>query len=298
MFKINELNNNGFGFLELKNLDESSKAIISLNEGGRLQALTFNNIEVVKEIANFKYKDSFASAILFPFASRIENGKYSFKDENYQFNCNENGRENALHGLVFDKKFQLNKKEVTHNKCAVTLFYKEEKREKGFPYTYTIYLTYTLTSKGLSLSVTIENTDTTSFPFVLGWHPYFYNVDLQNSFLNFKSNKKIEFNENLITKETIEYKGDSDFKIEEKQLDDCFILNSNKIDFYTPNYQLEITSNVKENFLQMYTPKDLPLIAIEPMTGISNSFNNKIGLQILEPNNSYSLTWNVKINNN
>jgi aldose 1-epimerase len=50
--------------------------------------------------------------------------------------------------------------------------------------------------------------------------------------------------------------------------------------------------------LQLYTPKGLPLIAIEPMTGISNSFNNKIGLQVLKPNETYSITWNVKFNNN
>jgi aldose 1-epimerase len=30
------------------------------------------------------------------------------------------------------------------------------------------------------------------------------------------------------------------------------------------------------------------------MTGVSNSFNNKIGLQVLEPNASYSLTWIIK----
>lgn len=298
MFKIVEKNEGDLSFLELKNTNESSKAIISLGEGGRLKELTFNNIKVVKEIPDFDYNTSFASAILFPFANRIENGKYSFKDENYQFNCNENGRENALHGLVFDKKFQLKEKEDGTHKCAVTLFYQEEKKEKGFPFTYTIYLTYTLNAKGLSLSVTIKNTDTNSFPFILGWHPYFYCDDFKSSSLNFKSDKKVAFNQNLITKEIVEYIGDKDFKIEDKQLDDCFILNSNKINFNTPRYLLEITSNVKENFLQMYTPKGFPLIAIEPMTGVSNSFNNKIGLQILEPNNTYSLTWNVTINNN
>jgi aldose 1-epimerase len=41
----------------------------------------------------------------------------------------------------------------------------------------------------------------------------------------------------------------------------------------------------------------LPIIAIEPMTGISNSFNNRIGLKVLEPKKSYSLSWNVKLNN-
>ena len=70
------------------------------------------------------------------------------------------------------------------------------------------------------------------------------------------------------------------------------------IEFKTPNYQIEITTNQIENYLQLYTPKGLPIIAIEPTTGISNSFNNKIGLQVLEPKESYSLLWNVKLKNN
>jgi aldose 1-epimerase len=119
--------------------------------------------------------------------------------------------------------------------------------------------------------------------------------DLQNSSLSFKSDQKIKFDENLITQKVIDEKTEKEFKIEKKQLDDCFILNSNTIGFKTPNYQLEISTNQIKNYVQLYTPENLPLIAIEPMTGVSNSFNNGIGLQVLQPNTSFSLKWNVKI---
>ncbi|MFK8059665.1 MAG: aldose 1-epimerase [Polaribacter sp.] len=297
MFKVEELKEGNNSFLELMNDDASTKAKISLNEGGRLQGLKFNNIPVIKEVTSFKYENSYASSVLFPFANRIENGAYSFLEKNYKFPCNENGGKNALHGLIFNKEFSVFEKAISTNKCAVTIFYKEEKQSKGFPFTYEIHLTYTLSETVLSLSVDVKNTDTKSFPFVLGWHPYFFCNNLKESTLIFNSDKKIEFNENLITKEIIEYRGYSVFKIEDKQLDDCFILKNNTIEFKTPDYQLEISSTSKENYLQMYTPKDLPLIAIEPMTGVSNSFNNKIGLQVLEPKKSYSLTWSVKMNN-
>ena len=94
----------------------------------------------------------------------------------------------------------------------------------------------------------------------------------------------------------IDEKTEKEFKIENKQLDDCFILNTDTVEFTTPNYQIEISTNQLENYLQLYTPKDLPLIAIEPMIGVSNSFNNKIGLQTLAPNQIYSILWNVKLN--
>ena len=108
--------------------------------------------------------------------------------------------------------------------------------------------------------------------------------------LHFKVNSNI-----LITKEIIDNKIEGRFSLEDKQLDDCFVLVDNTVQFSTPNYDVLLSSNCKENFLQLYSPKDKPIIAIEPMTGISNSFNNKIGLQELEANKTYALTWTLKL---
>jgi aldose 1-epimerase len=203
-----------------------------------------------------------------------------------------------LHGLVYNKKFVVFKKTESLKFSSVTIAYEEVKESLGFPYTYIILLTYTLFEDEISLSVKIENTDNKAFPFTLGWHPYFLSDDLSTSILKFKSDKKIEFNENLVTKRVIDHKTADEFKIGEKQLDDCFILNTENVVFITPSYQLEISTNQIENYLQLYTPKGLPIIAIELMSGVSNSFNNKIGLQVLQPKDTYSFTWNVKTNKN
>jgi len=297
MYKVEVIKENEVHFLELSNREKTSSASICLEEGGRLKELKFNGVFLIKEQPDFEYKDSYASSILFPFASRIQDGKYSFQENDYQLNCNQTGK-NALHGLVYNKKFELIEKEETTNRCSVTIGYKETKESQGFPYTYEIYLTYLLTEKEISVSIKIKNTDTKAFPFTLGWHPYFVSNDLTKSVLRFKSNKKIVFDENLITKEVVAVKTSEIFKIENKQLDDCFILNTSKIGFSTPTYQIEITTGLEDNYLQIYTPLGLSVIAIEPMTGVSNSFNNKIGLQVLQPTESYSLIWNVKFNNN
>ncbi|WP_299012089.1 aldose 1-epimerase [uncultured Polaribacter sp.] len=204
MFTIKDENVN---FLELKSTN--SKAIISLNEGERLQELQLNNQLLIKEITGFSYENSYASSILFPFANRIENGKYTFKENEYEFECNDG--KNALHGLVYNKPFTVEKKIESLNYAAVTLIYQEKEESLGFPFTYKVELIYTLYKDEISVSVKIENTDTKPFPFTLGWHPYFFSEDLENSSLNFKSDKKIEFDENLITKKITDYKADDKF---------------------------------------------------------------------------------------
>jgi aldose 1-epimerase len=293
MYTVEAVTENELSFLELRNKDKTSFARICLEEGGRLQDLKFKDVFLIKEQPNLDYTVSYASSILFPFVSRIQDGKYSFQGKYYQLDCNQSG-ENALHGLVYNKKFELIEKEENTRSCSVTISYKETKESQGFPYMYEIYVTYLLTEKEIRLSVKINNSDTKPYPFTLGWHPYFISDNLSKSSLSFKSEKKIAFDENLITKEVIDFKSPEIFKIEDKQLDDCFILNTNNIGFTTPTYQIEITTGLEDNYLQMYTPLGFSLIAIEPMTGVSNSFNNKIGLQVLEPNASYSLTWIIK----
>ena len=293
MFIVDELKEKEQRFLDLKNAVNSTSARISLDEGGSIEGLKFDNEYVIKLQPNFKYKDSYASSILFPFANRIEKGQYSFKEKDYQLACNESGK-NALHGLVHNKQFQLIEKIENINFSSVTICFEEIEEREGFPFNYKIYITYTLSKNKIKIAVKIENTGTNSFPFTLGWHPYFVSKDLYHSSLSFKSNKKIEFDKNLITKGIIKASAEElKIKIQNKQLDDCFILNSNTIKFITPTYQIQIATDQIENYLQIYTPKNSSIIAIEPMTGISNSFNNKIGLQTLEPHNKYELKWTV-----
>lgn len=293
MFIVDELKEKEQRFLDLKNAVNSTSARISLDEGGSIEGLKFDNEYVIKLQPNFKYKDSYASSILFPFANRIEKGQYSFKEKDYQLACNESGK-NALHGLVHNKQFQLIEKIENINFSSVTICFEEIEEREGFPFNYKINITYILSKNEIKIVVKIENTGTNSFPFTLGWHPYFVSKDLYHSSLSFKSNKKIEFDKNLITKGIIKASAEElKIKIQNKQLDDCFILNSNTIKFITPTYQIQIATDQIENYLQIYTPKNSSIIAIEPMTGISNSFNNKIGLQTLEPHNKYELKWTV-----
>ena len=294
MFTIHQQQSENNAILTLENISKSSKVVISLHEGARVSSLILASKTIIKEIPNFDYKDSYATSILFPFASRIENGIYEFEDKKYQLDCNQAGI-NALHGLVYNKTFVIKNQEVTSDFASIILSYIENNPPVGFPFKYALELTYKCTNTNLEIHIQVTNIDEHPFPFTIGWHPYFYTENLAEAVVKFNSNHQIAFDEKLITKEIIPYENDEIFEIKDKQLDDCFVMDDNKIQFETAEYQLEITSDAAQNFLQMYTPPNRNLIAIEPMTGISNSFNNKIGLQVLAPEKTYEITWNLSI---
>jgi aldose 1-epimerase len=74
-------------------------------------------------------------------------------------------------------------------------------------------------------------------------------------------------------------------KIAGSHFDDCFLLDPNKptIELSYQNKTILIQPKQHYPYLQIYTPEDRSSIAIENLSGAPNCFNNKMGLQILEP---------------
>jgi aldose 1-epimerase len=293
MFTVSSVKEKNLDVVLLENQTKTTAVKIALIEGGRILDLKFNNVAVIQEQREFLYKDSYASAILFPFASRIENGNYSFLGNTYQLEKN-NNNQNALHGLVYNASFNSTKNTENNENCAVTLTHTSKGKTKGFPFEFAISITYTLSKYELKMSIAVKNIGEHPFPFTLGWHPYFVTDDLEKSSLSFNSTQKVVFNKNLIAQDIVGHTSPKTFNIAKQKLDDCFVLNDATVLFNTPNYTIELTSTPKNNYLQVYTPDNKSLIAIEPMTGVSNSFNNKIGLQVLAANETYDQNWHLK----
>lgn len=297
MITVNHIHTKTANIIELSDKTGAYFAKIDLNSGASLQALKIEGKQILANLHPLKYEHSFNAALLFPFANRIDNGVYSYNNKSYQLKCNEINNNNALHGLIYNKKFKLISKKTGVNSTSVNLEYIETVKNAGFPFTYKIQLIYKTTKKSLRLKVRIENTDTLAFPFTLGWHPYFYSSNLMKSNIHFHADKKVIHNKKKISEGMESYNSEKKLKLADKNLDDCFHLSAKKIKFKTPKYHLALKTTAKNNYLQIYTPDNANAIAIEPLTGISNSFNNKEGLQVLEPNAVFSTTWKLKIIN-
>lgn len=288
-------NSNILEFIEIENLKKTCYAKIYVNQGASLQELKLDGKTIIEDLAPLTYSNTYASSILFPFANRIKDGSYTFEGKTFHFEINEPGNNNALHGLVYNKTFQIINQKEAKDFASITFEYNETDEFIGFPYKYTIQVEYIVTENSLDVRVHLKNNDPKAFPFTIGWHPYFSSSDLYHSSLHFDSQQKLIFDERCITTgvETIE--NASNFNIEDKKLDDCYILNTNQTQFNTPDFKLLISASSKENFLQIYMPPKTNIVAIEPTTGVSDSFNNKMGVQILQPNENYQVQWNLKL---
>lgn len=282
-------------FIELTNITDGSSAVIALNnQGGRLKSLQFNNKLIVADLKKADYLKSHAGAILFPFANRVNQGTYEFNGKSYQLPCNEPGRKNAIHGLIFNKNFTLDESFTGIKSAYVILSYTENNPPEGYPFPFKIELKYTLKKNQLLLEVKVHNIGAENLPFNLGWHPYFLVNSFENAFMSFQSHKQVIFNENLISLGIAESLIPDPYALKDKTLDDCFVLYDKNVELYTEDYAVSISGKPKSNYLQIYAPLEENSIAIEPMTGISDSFNHKRGIHILKPNHTKKEIWSIK----
>ncbi len=277
-----------FDCLEIRS--ERLLARIYPNLGGSLQELMIDGNVIIRglvhnEKGEEEYAQKFRSAILFPFPNRIEEGKIRWDDSLITLPCNEPERNNAIHGLVFDQTFNVEKAPDNN----VLLQYHNDNLLFNSP--YTLILQYSFSDKGVIMEASVKNTGARDFPFGFGWHPYFEVSDLDQCRVKFEADKRVLVNDEMIPVGMEEFE-ETELSLQHLTLDDAFRLISPQVILESPLYTLKM--NMPEgSFLQLYTPPSRKAIAVEPMTCIADMFNNKEGLRILKPDESFR--WKIEI---
>lgn len=229
-----------------------------------------------------KVGESFKGVILFPFGNRIKDGKWSWKGVDYAFKINEPDRNNALHGILYNRSFDLVEASTTNDAAKIHLRYSSDGEDPGFPFLYNVDVEFILSSKiGLEIRTTVSNRGEVEFPFSLGWHPYFKTgCQIDNLKLKLAESEMIEVDDTLIP--TGKVMAFDRFKnlhqIGSEVIDSGFALKpvGKEIAALTAsdsNIQIslhQISDNKDFEFLQIYTPPHRSSIALEPMTHPAN----------------------------
>ena len=147
MMKIDKINspNKLLEHIQISNKNLSAK--IYPNLGGSIQELIINNVDIIDGVSNDEaglkdYANTYKSSILFPFPNRIEDGTYEFMGATHQFPINELSVNNAIHGLVYNKEFEITSMGSDSNVATLELAYNSNGSLPGFPFPFELKLTY------------------------------------------------------------------------------------------------------------------------------------------------------------
>lgn len=229
--------------------------------------------------------DGFRSAKLSPFPCRLNRGGYRFDGREYQTGRHVlNGH--AIHGLLYDAPFASAGHGSGEDAAWVELAYAYPADQNGFPFPYRLTVRYTLSSDGLTVSTTAENTGTAPMPLADGWHPYFTLGGTADDWtLQINGGTQLEFDADLLPTGT--RLADNRFaeaaSLRGIGLDNSFELNGNggtrpACTLRHGARRLDIFAEENYPLLQIYIPPERTSIALENLSGAPDCFNNGLGL--------------------
>ena len=316
MFTIQRKKEAGFDKIILQNDETKNYAAIAPACGAVLlefvakqNNIPFNVIDGYKSAEEFKNQlaeKGFKGCKLSPFVCRLNQSRFTFADKEYVIEKQKSSpNKHAIHGLIYDKSFEVISETANDKEAAVTMKYEYRADDPGYPFNYDCIVTWRL-EKNNKLTVITEcvNKDEGLIPIQDGWHPYFTLGDTINNLdLEFQSLKMVEFNTELLpTKKLIDYTRFTTIeKLGDRFLDNCFVLDSQECQplcvLRNADKKIEIQLLPDESYpyLQVYTPPHRKSIAIENLSGAPDGFNNNIGVITLEPGQSSLFKTSYKI---
>lgn len=215
-------------------------------------------------------------AILIPFANRVKGGEYKWRGRTYRLPKNREG--NAIHGLVMDREWSLDR--VDGNNVSLSLLLEDP----GYPEPLLIRTSYLLGENRLTWLAQVKNVGDHEAPLVVGTHPYFRVEGTWE--LSPAVGKKCISVERVPTGEMV------DWVITPGEYDDCFLLPG-ELTLASSYSKLRIV-RTNMDFIQLFT--GIPgSVAVEPMSGAPDAFHNGMGLRVVNPGEIAEFSFQVTV---
>jgi aldose 1-epimerase len=312
-FFCERIHQNGWEEIILRDEVSGCRAVIVPSAGAILNAWEVPHeggmINVIDGFANAaewtaNLTNGFKSAKLSPFVCRLNESSYNWEGQTYKaekFLLNGH----AIHGLLYDAHHELEYAEASGFKAECKFFHRYKGDLSGFPFPFDMNVTYRL-EEGCRLSIitTVHNRSGRNIPMSDGWHPYFkLGETIDTATLQIYANKQVEFNAALLP--TGKLIGDKSWRkgkiLKGISLDNCFALEPDEplpqCVFSDASVGLSISFYAMENYpyLQVYTPDHRRSIAIENLSSTPDSFNNRMGLITLGPQEAATFHLQYKL---
>ncbi|MEZ4926924.1 MAG: aldose 1-epimerase [Saprospiraceae bacterium] len=244
------------------------------------------------------------SSVLFPFPNRLAGGSYNWPKKPYQFPINNAATGNAIHGFVRDMPFDVEYFFLAEHGASIRCYCNYDGRFDYFPFPFVLELEFAISDDGqFQVEVVVENTGNSSFPFGFGWHPYFRLTEKAGDHkMKLPPSEWVVIDDRMIpTGDRLEF---VDFKqnklLGNTVLDTCFAAKSTKgspkLSLEAADRKITLKAPAKDfPFFQVFTPPHGESVALEPMTCNVDAFNNKQGLQSLQPKQRWKSRFKITV---
>lgn len=261
--------------------------------GATVTHLLIDGVEAIAHATKKDVQDSFAGVTLAPWPNRLSNATWKFENQTLSAEIND-GQSNANHGLVFNRKFEVESK----TKDSVIFSYRLGE-DAAYPFQVLVRVSFSLRGSELISVITASNEADLNVPAAFGAHPYISaaadsQVSIHAASQAINDAKQIPTGAKPAQKIL-------QTKFSELSLDDCFgDLARDEAGVAHVQITHANGSNVVVwqdsvfKYLMIYTHPTLGL-AVEPQTAPANALNSGEDLIWLTPGESVSGTWGIRV---
>lgn len=293
MFQLNSTRWFEWEAWELTESTGQNSAMIIPEYGGILNRLTLHGNPVLagyKNDVEAKALYYYKGAWLFPFANRLQHGRWDWNGREYQWPINDISHGHALHGGMAKQPFKVGSSQVSESSASITVIHQStEGLGTAYPFPFELTITYTLGQGTLSVDIQIHNIGATMLPYQLGWHPYFMVPgDLASWELHLPPTSKAVLQSDFMpTGHWEQLEETMPMILEQSHLDLCL-----RNDLAAPDTCVQVAGQTATlvyeqrgfDYIMLFTPSEWrTALAIEPMTGAINCLNTGEGLLQLAP---------------
>jgi len=252
--------------------------------------------------------------VLIPFPGRVAGGRYAFDGQALQLELNDKEGPNAIHGFVRSLPW------MTHQDGSEAVTFEvsldaAQYGSRGYPFSITVRVTYSLDRQGLSCAFSVRNVGGTAAPVGVGFHPYFTvgTESVDKAEAKIPATGYLEFNEQLApTGKVLSAKGTEwDYRefrpIGQRRFNHCYLeLERDASGMATASLRhresgrtIDVVMDRAFSAIVVYTGDaiaDVPrrALAIEPMTCATDAFNHPDwGLKRLLPGETFGGSYRV-----
>jgi aldose 1-epimerase len=229
-------------------------------------------------------------AVLAPYANRVRNAVYAWNDRTYILPRNDGM--NSIHGLVKQEKWSYDSENreapnITELRCDLA--------SPSYPSKISIRNRYEVEVDFFDVTCSVTNVGEASCPLVIGFHPYFlfrtrWSISHENNL------HKLKYRDSYFPSgemESVDFNSSGDLQC--LNFDNTFF-GGGKVTLDAGDHSLEIERR-NMDYLVIYNGKysQNTSVAIEPMTGAPDAFNNRIGLVTLDPGKEFQCGFRIKL---
>jgi aldose 1-epimerase len=272
--------------------------------GFRLKNLSYRKndtwVNLIEDPKGAEVSTWFPGTHLFPFPNRLKDGKFDYQGKTYQLSINDESNNNALHGLVYDRNWEV----TTQDKYKLSGFF-ELNTPDQFPSRSKVEVTYLLNGSTLEIEVKVGNMGDSMMPFGYGFHPYFsLGTSLDQVDLQLPECRRILLDERSLPVdqpiETDHFKEKK--KIVDTEMDNCYVIEKaiGEVETIIADEQKGLKVSVKQDanhfpYLQVFTHPERGHIAIEPMTCGVDALNTGRDIIQLDPRESWKGQFSISV---